>query len=175
MPFTIDQFSDDLYGFMAGEGIGKADILGYSDGGNIAMTFALKHPEMTGRLVLSGANAFPSGIRPAFMIPTALSYAAACAAGAFSARARRRKEMLALMVRQPHLSFERLSEIRSPVLVICGTHDVIRDGHSRAIAGAIPGAVFRRIEGGHAAAAENSEAFNKAVLGFLTDGGRRRF
>ena len=44
-PFTIRQFADDLLAFLDAQGIGKADILGFSDGGNIAMVFALKYPE----------------------------------------------------------------------------------------------------------------------------------
>ncbi len=42
-PFTIEQFSCDLYDFMRSHGISKALILGFSDGANIAMTFAMKH------------------------------------------------------------------------------------------------------------------------------------
>lgn len=41
-PFTIKQFAKDLDGFMNYMGITKAIILGFSDGANIAMEFALK-------------------------------------------------------------------------------------------------------------------------------------
>ena len=51
-PFTISQFADDLLGFMNGQGIEKAHILGFSDGGNIALTFALAHPERVRRLLM---------------------------------------------------------------------------------------------------------------------------
>ena len=37
MPFTIRQFADDLLGFMDDHQIEKAHLLGFSDGGNIAM------------------------------------------------------------------------------------------------------------------------------------------
>ncbi|MBR1706214.1 MAG: alpha/beta fold hydrolase [Bacteroidales bacterium] len=37
--------AEDLLEFMDTHGIGKANILGFSDGGNIAMVFALTHPE----------------------------------------------------------------------------------------------------------------------------------
>ena len=40
--FTIRQFADDLYAFMRRRGIDKAHILGFSDGGNIALTFVLR-------------------------------------------------------------------------------------------------------------------------------------
>ena len=45
MPFTIQQFADDLLGFMDEHRIEKAHLLGFSDGGNIAVVFAIKYPK----------------------------------------------------------------------------------------------------------------------------------
>ncbi len=56
MPFTIKQFADDLFGFMDEHQIEKAHILGFSDGGNIAMVFAIHYPDRVNKLVLNGAN-----------------------------------------------------------------------------------------------------------------------
>lgn len=42
-PFTIKQFADDLKDFLDDLGIKRAILLGFSDGGNIALTFALKY------------------------------------------------------------------------------------------------------------------------------------
>ena len=36
-PFTIRQFAEDLNGFMEEQGMEKAHLLGFSDGGNIAL------------------------------------------------------------------------------------------------------------------------------------------
>lgn len=44
-PFSIRQFAEDLYHFMTEKGIESAHILGFSDGGNIALIFAVNHPE----------------------------------------------------------------------------------------------------------------------------------
>ena len=48
-PFSIKQFAEDLHDFMNEKGIDKAILLGFSDGGNIALTFALKYPERHGK------------------------------------------------------------------------------------------------------------------------------
>ena len=40
-PFTIKQFAEDLNDFLNENGIAKAIILGFSDGGNIALEFAM--------------------------------------------------------------------------------------------------------------------------------------
>lgn len=44
-PFTIRQFAEDLFAFMDTLRLPKAHILGFSDGANTALTFALKYPE----------------------------------------------------------------------------------------------------------------------------------
>ena len=44
-PFTIRQFAEDLAVFLKEKGIHKADIIGFSDGGNIAIIFAIRFPE----------------------------------------------------------------------------------------------------------------------------------
>ena len=54
--FTIEQFSVDLYDFMKRHNISNAVILGFSDGANIAMKFAMKHSDMVKALILNGGN-----------------------------------------------------------------------------------------------------------------------
>ena len=61
-PFTIEQFSCDLFNFMQRHQILNAVILGFSDGANIAMKFAMKHPEMVKALILNGGNLDPTGV-----------------------------------------------------------------------------------------------------------------
>ena len=63
-PFTIRQFAEDLHDFMDERGIDRAHILGFSDGGNIALVFALKYPERVDHLILNGANLDASGVKP---------------------------------------------------------------------------------------------------------------
>ncbi len=55
-PFTIEQFSRDLYDFMEELEISEAVILGFSDGANIAMKFAMKYPNRVKALILNGGN-----------------------------------------------------------------------------------------------------------------------
>ena len=73
-PFTIQQFAEDLLHFMDSHELAQADLLGFSDGGNIALTFALRHPERVGRLILNGANLDPAGVRPSVQLPIVLGY-----------------------------------------------------------------------------------------------------
>ena len=73
-PFTISQFADDLLAFMDQQGLAQADILGFSDGGNIALTFALRHPDRVRRLILNGANLDPKGVKPLVQLPIVAGY-----------------------------------------------------------------------------------------------------
>lgn len=73
-PFTIEQFSHDLYDFMAGLEISDAVILGFSDGANIAMKFAMKYPDKVKALILNGGNLNPKGVKRATQIPIEIGY-----------------------------------------------------------------------------------------------------
>lgn len=166
-PFTIRQFAEDLHDFMDGQGIEKAHILGFSDGGNIALVFALRYPERVGKLILNGANLDGKGVRPQFQIPITLGYHAAALLGKRSPAARQKAELLGLMVNDPALTPEDLRQLTVPTLVVCGTEDMIKDRHSRLICVSLPNARWARLPGSHFVAAEHPEAFNQTVLNFL--------
>lgn len=166
-PFTIRQFAEDLRGFMDEKAIGRADLLGFSDGGNIALVFALRYPERVNRLVLNGANLDARGVKARYQIPIELGYRAARLFAGRSEKARHNAEMLGLMVNDPAIDPEALCAVRSKTLVIAGTRDMIRERHTRLIAEKIPGAQLALLPGSHFIAAENPEAFNRTVAAFL--------
>lgn len=167
--FSIARFADDLHEFLLARGIERAHILGFSDGGNIALTFALRRPEMVERLVLNGANLAPAGVRPAVQLPIVLGYHVARLFAGRSEDARKNAEMLGLMVNDPHIDPAALAALSMPVLVIAGTRDMIRRRHTELIARSIPNARLVFIEGDHFIAAKNPEAFNRAVEEFLAE------
>ena len=168
-PFTLARFAQDLLDFMDEQKLERAHILGFSDGGNIALTFALAHRERVDRLVLNGANLDPSGVKPSVQIPIVWGYRLASLFAGRSPEARRHAEMLGLMVNEPHISPEALEALPMPVLVIAGTRDMIREEHTRLIAGALPHSRLVLLPGDHFIAAKNPHAFNKAVEAFLSD------
>ena len=166
-PFTIRQFADDLLSFMDAHGIEKAHILGFSDGGNIAMIFAMKYPERLDRLILDGANLDAKGVKRSIQIPIEIGYRFAKLFAGKSEEARLHAEMLGLMVNDPNVRPEELSAIRAKTLVIAGTKDMIKEEHTRLIAGNIPDSRLVFIKGDHFIANKCPDAFNRAVLEFL--------
>ena len=166
-PFTIKQFAEDLKDFMDAKGITKANILGFSDGGNIALEFALKHPERIEKLILNGANLFPSGVKPLYQWPIEIGYRIAKMFSKKSSKAKQNAEMLGLMVNEPHIDPSELARLTIPVLVISGKKDMIKESHTRLIYKSLPDAQLNIIEGDHFIANKNYEAFNRVVERFL--------
>ena len=128
-PFTIRQFADDLLVFMDEHHIEKTHLLGFSDGGNIAMVFALKYPERVGKLILNGANLNASGVKRKIQIPIEIGYRIAKLFAGRSRKAKKNAEMLGLMVNDPNVKVEERSRIQNKTLVIAGDNDMIRPAH----------------------------------------------
>jgi len=168
-PFTIRQFAEDLLDFMDEHQIEKAHLLGFSDGGNIAMVFAMQHPERVDRLILNGANLNPDGVKRSTQLPIEIGYRIASRFSGKSESARLNAEMLGLMVNDPNVRPEELKAIRARTLVIAGTKDMIRESHTRLIAKCIPDSQLVIIKGNHFIANKKPEEFNRAVLDFLKD------
>ena len=161
-------FAADLLALMDHLQIAKAHLLGFSDGGNLALTFALAHPERVQSLILNGANLEPGGVKLSTQLPIVLGYGCCRLLSPFSHKARRNGALLGLMVNHPHIPPQALAALTMPALVIVGERDMIRDRHSQLIARSLPNAQFVRIPGGdHFCAAKCPEVFNHAVLSFL--------
>lgn len=166
-PFTIEQFSYDLYDFMKAHWISNAVILGFSDGANIAMKFAMKYPDMVKALILNGGNLNARGVKRTTQIPIEIGYKIAKRFAVKSQDAKKNAEMLGLMVNDPNIETCELSQITSPTLVICGSKDMIKESHTKEIAGSIPNARLTIIEGNHFIANKCPTEFNQAVDSFL--------
>lgn len=167
-PFTIRQFAEDLHDFMDQHEIPQAHILGFSDGGNIALVFALKYPERVGRLILNGANLNARGVKFHVQFPIEIGYRIAGLFAAKSPEARQNAELLGLMVNDPNVDPTELKQLTMPTLVIAGQKDMIRESHTRLIHRSIPNAQLAILPGDHFLANKNPQDFNAAVADFLT-------
>ncbi|MBQ8892943.1 MAG: alpha/beta hydrolase [Clostridia bacterium] len=157
-PFTIRQFAEDLKAFLDEKAIEKAHFLGFSDGGNIALCFAIKYPERVEKLILNGANLYPKGVRWSVQLPIEMGYRLAKG---------KNKEMLGLMVKDPMIDPAELAAVTMPALVIAGTRDMIKESHTRLIHRSLPYAELAILQGDHFIAAKNPEEFNQTVEKFL--------
>lgn len=120
-------------------------------------------------IILNGANLSPSGVKSYVQIPICIGYGIASIIALLYKKAISKKEILGLMVKQPHIEPRELEKLKMPTLVIVGRKDMIKDKHSALIAASIPNSKLVQINGDHFIAAKNSNEFNKEVSCFLND------
>ena len=161
-PFTLDQFACDVHDFMDEQEVQRAHLLGFSDGGNIALLFALAHPQRVASLVLNGANLFPEGLTAEVRAEDDAAWVRAQQMGDTHTL-----DLLRLMRDEPHIDPAQLSALEGiPALVVAGSRDMIQEDHTRLIAQSIPGAELAILDGTHFVAAEDPDAFNRVVGDF---------
>ena len=62
-PLSYEQMAGDTLELLQQLKIGKADFLGYSMGGSIALQIAMRHPDLVGKLVFAGGASYsPDGL-----------------------------------------------------------------------------------------------------------------
>lgn len=167
--FTISQFAKDLNDFMDYLTIKEAIILGFSDGANIAMKFALQYPHKTKAIILNGGNLNSAGVKKSVQLPIELGYFITKLFAKKSAKAKDNMELLGLMVNEPNITVDELKTISVPALVIAGTKDLIKESHTRDIAKNIPHAKLKFMKGNHFIAHKEYQVFNEIVDSFLND------
>lgn len=166
-PFSITQFAEDLHDFMNQQEISNAHLLGFSDGGNIALTFALKYPERVKSLILNGANLEPKGVKSSVQMPIVLEYKMASAFAKKSRHALAKMEMFGLMVNEPNIQPKELHKLHLRTLVIAGTDDMIKEEHTQLIYQNLPMARLAFVKGDHFIARKCPKVFNRTVDEFL--------
>ncbi len=161
-PFTLSQFSLDLKAFLDSQNLKDVVLLGFSDGANIALHFALKHQDYLKALILNGGNLNPRGVKRSVQFPIEIGY--------FFAKLfknHKKRELYSLMVNEPDFKENELSKILVPTLVIAGSNDMIKQSCTERISKFIKGSTLKIIKGDHFIANKNSDEFNSAVKCFL--------
>lgn len=168
-PFTMDQFAEDLNYFLEEHKLTNIILLGFSDGANIAIKFALKYPNKIKTLILNGADLNTKGVKRNVQIPIEIGYRISKLFVNKSEENKLKTEILGLMVNEPNIKPESLNSIKIPTLVITGTKDLIKKEHSKLISNNIENSKLVFVEGNHFIASKNPDAYNKEVDKFLND------
>ena len=166
-PFSLYQFAEDLNEFMNEQKIEKANILGFSDGGNVALIFASEYPEKVIKLIANGANTKPSGIKPLVHLAMLFRYMLYSVAAAFSGKFELKKALYYIMLYEPHITKEELEQITAPTLVLVGTEDLIKESESKYIKKSIPNSEIVFVLGNHFIVKNNTKDYIFAVEKFL--------
>jgi pimeloyl-ACP methyl ester carboxylesterase len=65
-PISFEQDADDVAALLKNLSIDKADVLGFSNGGNTTMQLAIRHPEVVDKIIVASAFYRRDGMGPGF-------------------------------------------------------------------------------------------------------------
>lgn len=141
----------------------QVDVIGFSDGGILALMLAIRHPDLVQRLLISGVNISPDGLTADDLEELRASQAKV---------PKTIDEKLAhLWLTSPtasELSLALLSKISQPVLLISGDRDAITLEHTLQIFHALPNAELCVLPGtNHGTFSGRSEWLNPIMDEFL--------
>lgn len=164
--------------------LGKVNVVGWSDGGNIGIELAYAHPEKVLKVVAFGANythenwmAPPDSVvmtpdDPLIIRISGLIKNLGTAAERLSADPSRmpviRKKLEDLMNNNPNFTPDQLKTIDVPFLIVAGDHDVITLDQTIALFTNLPKSeLFIVPHASHLVPAENPDLINSEVVRFL--------
>jgi len=173
---TYHAMADDVLAVMDALQLKQSALVGWSDGGEIALDLAVNHPERVSKLFVLGANYDIRGSKPRKQsAPTFTAYAAKCRADykKLAKDPRGYDAVAGALVpvwRDPKLfTKEQLRSIQAPTVVADGDHDeIIALDQVKEMATLIPNArlvVFENAS--HFALWQDPAAFNAALVDFL--------
>lgn len=158
-PLSFRQMADDTAALVRKLGLGQVDVLGFSNGGSVAIDLAIRHPELVRRLVLGSVYYRRDGIHPQLLrsFETARAedmpeiYRKAYLEVAPNPDDLRR---LTPKLMQNLLSFEgwtdgELRSIKAPTMILQGNQDVAPLEHIVALSRLIPNSQLVVLPGGH--------------------------
>ena len=149
-----------------------AHLIGWSDGGNIALKVAIARPDLVKSIVAIGANYHFSGVMQAFDDPEISEDDQAeynlISPDAPHTLLEKTIRMHAIWESEPTLTLEDISTIQCPVLVLVGDDDVINHSHTIALFEALPLGQLAVIPGtSHIVVKEKPGLMNAVIVQFL--------
>ena len=145
--YTINQYSDDVINFCKAKGIDEAYVIGYSDGGNIALFLAKKAPELFTRLIAISPNYLVSGttddgLRLIKRLNKIMGFL-----DRIGFNFKKSLMRFNLMLTDIGITDDELKSIRTDIKIIYAEHDMIKETHLKQLAELIPTASLDKIEG----------------------------
>ena len=179
-PLTYALMAHDTIEFLDATVEGPSHLVGWSDGGIVALLVAIQRPDLVDKLVVIGANFDVSGVVPeaaemlSSMDPDGEDmamfrelYSAHSPDGAEHWPVVFRK-FVEMIEHEPTIPVDELARIGSPTLVLVGDDDMVTLEHTNELYRAIPNAQLAVVPGAsHAVLMEKPELLNLVVLDFL--------
>jgi pimeloyl-ACP methyl ester carboxylesterase len=143
--YSIAQYADDVIAFCKARGFTQVLVIGYSDGGNIALHLAKKAPQLFPKLVAVSPNYLASGTTDGWL--WIFRVVAGLLAILRNLGFPTRKALLRwnLMLADIGLTPEDMRSIQTSVRILYAEKDMIKESHILEIHGFIPHATVRKI------------------------------
>ncbi len=175
LPITIDLLADDVLDVMNTLDIKKAALLGFSDGGNIALRLAEKDvscfPDVTrfSAMIVVGANLYTRNLKLSVILPYRALHLLFKALG-FIPQCRRKAMLMSLVTEEQGFDEDLLRLVKIPILVMAGQNDMIKENHTRELAKLLPNATLNILPGAsHFLLSERSDEANAIIDAFLNE------
>jgi pimeloyl-ACP methyl ester carboxylesterase len=175
-PIGYDAMASDVLALMDTLHIGKAALVGWSDGAIIGLDIAIHHPERLTRLFAFAANSDPSGVKDVDKSPVFTAYIdrASHEYERLSPTPREFKAFLDnishMWASEPHFTEAQLRGIAVPTWIVDADHDeAIKRENTDRMASLIPGAGELILPGvSHFAFLQDPALFNATLLHLLS-------
>lgn len=189
---TTDSDKEITYALMAADmsqlidklNLGKVNIVGWSDGGNVGLELAFAHPEKVLKVVTFGANyshenflAPPDSVTmlpddPLLKRTSNLLQKFKTSFERLSPNKERipiiKKKLEDLLTKYPNFTIDQLKTINVPFLIVAGDHDLINLDQTNSLYTNLPKAQLLIVPGAsHFVPVENPDLINSEVIKFL--------
>ncbi len=148
---SFAEMADDTIRLLDALGINGAEVVGWSDGGILALLIARERPDLVRRVVAIGASVAMDS-EPAPLSPDDVDWIRTVdpAEVGMPIPVDTRRRLLAMWLEGPALSLDDLADVATPVLVVAADRDMITLDHTVAIFQSLPAAQLAIIPGsGH--------------------------
>jgi pimeloyl-ACP methyl ester carboxylesterase len=165
---SYELMAEDVNSFLEKLDVKRVNILGWSDGGNIGLILAMKHPEKVTRLAVMGANLFNDKTSVDEKTNRLIRTQRQQLLAEDPEKNKFKIEMFDLLLNEPKINPDSLRRIQCPVLVMAGSKDVVKEGHTKLIASKIKNSKLVIFANGtHYEPTENPKRFNRTVTEFF--------
>jgi pimeloyl-ACP methyl ester carboxylesterase len=166
-PMSIPLMALDVIEFIEKKGLSNITLIGFSDGGNIALEVASVLSANISNLVVVGANLYPSGMKLNVRFEVYIVMLL-CGLFCFIPSLRKKRLYYKIMAFQPRISEYTLHRIQAKTLVVAGAKDMIKHSHTLEIHKHIYGSEVAIIDGGdHFLFANKNEEINELIASFI--------
>ncbi|MBN2554663.1 MAG: alpha/beta hydrolase [Anaerolineales bacterium] len=143
----LERCCDDVVCLCQWLGIAKTSVIGYSDGGNIALLLAKKAPHLLQKMIAISPNYRVDGMTTGTIRMIRLGEGILTRLAPLGLKAGKAAQRMAMMLRDLEISEDDLRALCADIQILHAEKDAIREEHLHRLAALIPGAVIRKIPG----------------------------